>query len=167
MKSTGHRLATFLAAFVLISAVAAGQTLQLEKTITASGGGTSTGGSLTMESTAGQPSAGGVLTGASGTAYIGFWTPDLAPTAAGVSVSGRATSAGQGLANIIVTLANANGDIWMARTGPFGYYRFDQVPVGNTYLLTASSKQYLFSNSPRVISVHDEISDMDLIAIEP
>lgn len=168
MRSTLRRLATSLGVLVLISAVATGQTLQLEKTVAANGGGTSAAGSLTIESTSGQPFAGGFLTGPRGSSYIGFWTPQFAPTAAGVTVSGRATTmAGHGLTNITVTLANANGEVWIARTSSFGYYRLEMVPAGNTYLLTASAKRYVFSNSPRVISVDDEISDLDLVAIEP
>ena len=168
MKNARRRFATFLGVFVLMSAIAYTQTLQLEESVAVSGGGTSAGGSLTMLITIGQPFAGGFLNSERHRAYIGFWTPQLSPTAANVAVSGRVrTKAGQGLANITITLANANGDIWIARTGSFGYYRFEQIPTGNTYMLTAFSKRYTFSNSPGVISVGDEVSDLDIVAIDP
>ncbi|MCA1622624.1 MAG: carboxypeptidase-like regulatory domain-containing protein [Acidobacteria bacterium] len=49
-------------------------------------------------------------------------------------------------------------------TNPFGYFRFEEVPVGETYIFTVSSKRYRFT--PQVISVNDEISEL-IFTAEP
>jgi hypothetical protein len=90
-----------------------------------------------------------------------------APTAAGVSVSGRVmTVNGIGLRNVTVKLADQHGASRSAITSAFGYYRFDDVQVGATYIISASSKQYRFA--PQIISVADEITELNLVPeVEP
>lgn len=91
----------------------------------------------------------------------GLWqVPALAPTAATVSIGGRVlTPAGYGLTNAIVSLADSAGNIRTARSSSFGYYRFDQVPVGETYVVSVSSKRYNFT--PQVVSLFEEITDLN------
>ncbi|MGH9947020.1 MAG: beta strand repeat-containing protein [Pyrinomonadaceae bacterium] len=87
----------------------------------------------------------------------------LMTTAAGVSVSGRVLSAdGRGVRNAAVILSDAQGGIRRSLTSTFGYYRFDDVLVGQTYILSVSSKRYTFT--PRVLSVVDELADVDFVA---
>jgi Carboxypeptidase regulatory-like domain len=87
---------------------------------------------------------------------------NLSPTSANVSVSGRVLSpTGLGVRGAVVTMTGPNGIERRAVTGSFGYYSFDDVAVGDTYLMTASSKQYQFA--PRVLSVPDELANVDLI----
>lgn len=84
------------------------------------------------------------------------------PTAANSSVAGRVrTMNGSGLKNAIVNLTDASGITRSAVTGPFGYYRFDDVPSGVVYTVSVSSK--LYSYVPRVISVGDDIADLDFV----
>ncbi len=86
----------------------------------------------------------------------------LIPSAAEVLVSGRVlTLDGRGLRNAIVWLTDIQGAVRSARTSTFGYFRFEDVPVGETYVIGVSSKQYRFT--PRIIAVSDEISDLILI----
>ncbi len=86
-----------------------------------------------------------------------------APTAANVSVSGRVvSSSGRGISNGIVTSTDQNGEVRTARTNSFGYYRFNEVEVGQTYVLNVRHKRYQFS--PRVVSVSEDISGFDFIA---
>ena len=94
----------------------------------------------------------------------GMWQiPVLAPSAANVSVSGRIlTSDGRGVRNAVVRLTNANGVIRTAKTSSFGYYRFDDVEVGNTYIMGVSSKRYTFAS--QVVSVSDNLTGVDFIA---
>jgi hypothetical protein len=40
-----------------------------------------------------------------------------------------------------------------------GYYRFDEVEAGQTYLLSVSSKHYEFE--PKVIFVIEDLTDVD------
>ena len=54
------------------------------------------------------------------------------------------------------------GSTRTARTASFGYYRFDDVEAGQTYVVGVASKRYVFI--PRTISVADELTDFDLVA---
>ncbi|MBC7900529.1 MAG: carboxypeptidase regulatory-like domain-containing protein [Saprospiraceae bacterium] len=80
-----------------------------------------------------------------------------------VSVSGRiTTSAGQGVANARVSITDSTGNIRAAITGPFGYYRFDNVATGGTYTVGVQSKRYTFT--PRTLLVNDNLTDVDFVA---
>jgi hypothetical protein len=90
----------------------------------------------------------------------------LVPTAANVSVSGRVlTSDGRGIRNAIVVLTDQNGVTRTARSSSFGYYGFDGVQAGGTYVMSVSSKRYVFN--PRVVSVSDELTGVDFVADPP
>lgn len=89
----------------------------------------------------------------------------LAPTAASVSVSGRVRTAnGIGISSARVTLIAPNGESRYSGTSTFGYYHFNDVPVGNTYIISVSSKRYSFSQPTVVQSVLEEISNLDFVA---
>ncbi len=86
----------------------------------------------------------------------------LAPTAASVSVSGRVRSpTGKGLTNTFVTMTASNGESRSIRTNSFGYYRFTDVGVGETYVFDIKSKQFQFT--PQVVSVADELTELNFI----
>ncbi len=121
-------------------------------------------GAKTVSTTGGQTVAGGHPSGGSFKIDSGFWTPnDLAPSAAGVSVSGRITVAsGAGLRNALVVLTDPNGGWRTVITGPFGYYRFDDVEAGHTYILTVTSKRYQFAS--RLLNIVEDLADVDLNA---
>lgn len=90
---------------------------------------------------------------------------DLVPSAATVTVSGRvATSDGQGITRAIITLTNAAGVSRNVLTNQFGYYRIDEVAVGETYTVSANSRKYFFANSPRLVTVNDELTNLDFTA---
>ncbi|MBS1793133.1 MAG: S8 family serine peptidase [Acidobacteria bacterium] len=78
----------------------------------------------------------------------------MAPSAAGVSVSGRITLDGRGVPGIIVKMADDGGAVVTARTNSFGYYRFDGVATGRTYTFQAAGKSHIFE--PRILTVLDE-----------
>ena len=89
--------------------------------------------------------------------------PCLAPTAASVTVAGRVVSSnGRSVSKAFVKLTNSNGETRIALTNPFGYYRFYDVEVGTTYILSAVSKQYRFD--PQVVTVLEEMENFDFIA---
>ena len=93
--------------------------------------------------------------------YIG----DFAPTAAEVSVGGRVTiSKNRELSNAVVYLTDSNGATRSARTNQFGYYRFNEVESGETYMLNVSSKRFTFV--PQIVSVMDEINNLNFAAEE-
>lgn len=86
-------------------------------------------------------------------------------SAAGVSVSGRVTTAtGNGISKVRVTLASASGATTTALTNAFGYYSFEEVTAGQTYVVSVSSKGYQFSEPVRIVNVGDTISDMNFVA---
>jgi hypothetical protein len=87
----------------------------------------------------------------------------LAPTAANVSVAGRVfTPDGRGLMNAVVNITDANGTTRTTRTGSFGFFRFDNVQAGQTYVLTVNSKSYSFA--PQVIMVQDDVTELHFTA---
>lgn len=88
-----------------------------------------------------------------------------APVAAQVSIGGRVmTSDGQGISKASVTFSDANGMTRTAITNGFGYYRFDNVQVGATYVLSAASKRYQFSQSQQVMFIEDAKDDINFVA---
>lgn len=89
----------------------------------------------------------------------------FAPTAAVVPVAGRIQAAdGRGIRNVVVTLTNANGQSVSTRTGAFGYYRFEDVEVGQSITVSVRAKRFTFSQPTRVISLEDAIEDLDFTA---
>ncbi len=86
------------------------------------------------------------------------------PTAASVSVSGRVLSAknSRGVPNATVQLSDQNGNVRTARTNSFGYYFFNNVEVGQTFVINANHKRYQFD--PRIIAVTEELSSLDITA---
>lgn len=86
-------------------------------------------------------------------------------TAANVSVSGRVLTAnGRGIANTRVSATDENGNTRTVLTNPFGFYRFADLPTGQTYTLQAQSKRYQFTNAAQVLSVNGELSEMNFTA---
>lgn len=77
-----------------------------------------------------------------------------APTAAEVTVSGRvANYRGRGISGAIVRMTDGGGVVRWARTTSFGYYRFDNVASGETYVFTVKAKRYEFGQPTLVLYV--------------
>ncbi|MGI8884267.1 MAG: carboxypeptidase-like regulatory domain-containing protein, partial [Pyrinomonadaceae bacterium] len=57
-----------------------------------------------------------------------------------------------------------NGEVRYALTNSFGYYRFNDIPAGETYIITARHKRYVFV--PQLINFGENISEL-LITAEP
>ncbi|MBC7898438.1 MAG: carboxypeptidase regulatory-like domain-containing protein, partial [Saprospiraceae bacterium] len=88
-----------------------------------------------------------------------------APTAASVAVGGRVTNSnGGGIRNAIVTLTAPNGSTRQVRTGAFGYYRFEGVQAGETYIIGITAKRFTFGQPTIVIAVLDEVTGLDFTA---
>lgn len=51
-------------------------------------------------------------------------------------------------------------------TNPFVYYKFDEVPAGETYIISVNHKKYQFSPSTRVLNVLEDLSDVNFTANE-
>lgn len=90
----------------------------------------------------------------------------IGATAAEVTVAGRVlTAGGRGLRNATVTMTDANGNARSTRANAFGYFRFDEVAAGQTYVFQVSAKGYTFA--PQVVTVNDEITDLSVTAQTP
>ena len=92
------------------------------------------------------------------------WTlAQAAPTAATVSVGGRVeTSAnGYGLSNAIIELTEQNGQTRQTKSNSFGYFRFDEVETGKTYIISVRHRRYTFA--PQVINVIENMTNLALI----
>ncbi len=83
--------------------------------------------------------------------------------AVAVSVSGRVTSStGQSVAWARVFMNDGQGNIRVALTNPFGYYRFLNVNSGATYTMGVSSKEFTFAS--RQVTVNDNLTDVNFTA---
>ena len=144
------------------TAAQSGGAFTIEKSVISSGGGTVSGGTITVENTVGQPSA-GLSQNPPFILFGGFITPSLAPTAANVSVSGKVfTETGQGIANAKVTLTDENGESRTVYTSAFGYFEFEAVAAGQTYIFQVRSRRYRFA--PQVVNVTEDIQEMNFTA---
>ena len=146
----------------------AGSPYDLSHAVIAGGGGSeSPGGTFKVAGTIGQNLAGGLSTGGSYSLLGGFWSPPpLAPTAASVYVSGRIrTAEGGGITNVRVILTDAmTSETFAALSSSLGYYRFEEIAVGRTYILSVSSKRYTFDPATRLLIIVDELTDEDFTA---
>lgn len=89
----------------------------------------------------------------------------LAPTAANVTLGGRVHSvSGLGIFGVRVTLTDSAGMSRSVMTNPFGYYGFNDITAGQSYILTVSNKRVTFSNPTRVVTVNDNLSDEDFVS---
>jgi hypothetical protein len=87
------------------------------------------------------------------------------PTAANVSIGGRVlTATGRGIRNVRVTLTDSSGATRTTLTNPFGFYRFDDVAAGETYIISVSHKRYRFNQSTRVQTIVEELNELDFVA---
>lgn len=104
--------------------------------------------------------------GGTGQISGGWGIEFLAPTAASATISGRVLTAnGQPIRNAKVTITgNTLIEPLRATTGSFGYYSFDGLQVGETYVVTVASKRFTFAVPSRVISLIDNVADADFIA---
>lgn len=153
-----------LIAVLSLSFIAAAQTggqFAVTQSVIANGGAQSNGGNFGVVGTTAQANAGTDSGGGQFAVKGGFWQPFFAPTAAQVSVGGRVLTAnGLGIRNARVTMTNQNGQTQIALTSTFGYFRFEEVPVGEPYIFTVHSKRFTFSNPTFVLMVNENIGDI-------
>jgi hypothetical protein len=154
--------------------VAAGGDFTLEQDVVAGGGNEAndlTGTLIKVEGTIGQNAVGTKFSGGEFTLLGGFWQPaDPAPTAAGVTVSGRVVSdAGQtqntgnlqGVPNAILMLT---GGLLTApravRTNQLGNFTFEGIEPGHFYVLRVWHRVYLFSEDTQWFTLTENLSNV-------
>ena len=85
---------------------------------------------------------------------------NIAPNAATVSVSGRVLSKkGSSISRAAVMLTDSHGSVKRYVTGAFGFYRFDGVVVGETYIISVSSKRYHFD--AQVLNITEDVEELN------
>lgn len=95
---------------------------------------------------------------------VAFTCTPFVPTAAGAVVSGRVIdSDGRPIRRAIITFTADSGSIRTARTNQFGYFRFDNVAVGQTYLFEITAKRQQFV--PQAITVQDDLTGLTFTAL--
>jgi CSLREA domain-containing protein len=95
---------------------------------------------------------------------IGSFEFAAAPTAATAVVGGRAMSLRKrGISNARITLTDASGNIRMVMTNSFGYYRFEDVEAGSTYIITATAKNFTFPEQSQVLYVTGDTDSIDFL----
>jgi len=91
----------------------------------------------------------------------------FAPTAAAVTISGRvANNANLGVRGIELLLTDpSTGETRSVRTNYFGRYAFNDVPVGRTYVIVATSnKKYQILDATRTFTLNDDMTGLNFIA---
>jgi len=97
-------------------------------------------------------------------------TPSVTPTPSPtpvvlVTVSGRVlTPDGRGINGATVIMFDSSNNQHRVRTNSFGSYRIDAVAAGQTYLLVASAKRYIFQNQN--IQPMGDLANIDFTGIE-
>jgi hypothetical protein len=91
----------------------------------------------------------------------------LNPTASTADVGGRIVNEfGHGVSNVLMRLVDTDsGESRYAYTSTFGYYRFEDVPVGTNYIIEPSSKQYGFKPNSQFFFHQEEQTNIDFIAL--
>jgi hypothetical protein len=158
-------LVAVVALFASGAAAQSGGQFTIEQTVIAAGGATiSSGGGLKLAGTTGQSIAGQKAANQPFSLHAGFWTAQaFTPTAAMVNLGGRVLTVNGGIRNVSVVLTMPDGSVRTTVSSTFGYYSFDNIPSGQTYILTANSKRFVFANPTQVITLFDERGDVDFI----
>jgi Lamin Tail Domain len=104
---------------------------------------------------------------ATGTANDATVTPILSPTAGHSSLSGRIiTPDGNGVKGVYVRIMGGSLDSpRIAITSPFGHYEFEDLQVGESYVVSVVSKSYAFETSVLVVTLNDQVTDADFRVI--
>ncbi|MBA3631773.1 MAG: carboxypeptidase regulatory-like domain-containing protein [Acidobacteria bacterium] len=107
------------------------------------------------------------FSGGSGAQDRSLRVSQLAPTAATAMVSGRIRDVnGKSVSRVTITLTNlSNGEAFTTRTNLFGRYTFEDMPTGQNYLISASSKRHVFSLNEVVINLLEDLTDANFTAI--
>jgi hypothetical protein len=89
----------------------------------------------------------------------------LLPTAAPASVGGRITDAfGNGIGRVSLQIVSPTGTFTATTsTNVFGYFEFENVPTGLTYIITPRSKLFSFSPERLVYSHLDEVTNLSFL----
>lgn len=97
-----------------------------------------------------------------------FTNVQFTPTAANVSISGRALRSDlRGASGATVTILDATtGQMRYSRTNTFGYYTFDEIEIGKVYVVSISHKQIQFAPESQTVSISEDLRGLDFIQVQ-
>lgn len=82
-------------------------------------------------------------------------------TAAHAQLSGRVvTASGMGIGRVVISMTDNGGVSRVAITNPFGYFTFDDVTTGQTYFVSARSKEYQFVQPTQTVTLQDDLASL-------
>lgn len=82
-----------------------------------------------------------------------------------LQLSGRVlTPTGLGIRSAVVRMTLDDGSVRTSTTSSFGVYAFSNVPIGASFVLSASAKRYRFA--PKSLQLFASQSDVDFIGLE-
>ena len=86
-------------------------------------------------------------------------------TAAGAVISGRIlTERGRGISRVTVTVLDTNTlESRSVRTNAFGYFNMQEMPVGDFYIISVSSKGYWFVNNNQGLTLTENLTNLQII----
>lgn len=86
-------------------------------------------------------------------------------TGAGVRIGGRVTTpVGRPVYRALVTMYDSTGNSRTATTNPFGFYYFEDVEVGETYIFALSAKNCRFSQSTQMFYAIENYDSLNFVA---
>jgi hypothetical protein len=165
----GNSLCVLFGAAAMLSPInshgQSGTTFEITQSVIAAGGGTSTAGNFSLESTIGQSVTPASSSNGIYTVSGGFWfAPTLAPTAASVFISGRVlTPDGAGLRNARVTMTDQRGGLRTVLTASFGYFSFADVAAGEIYVFAVESKNFVYA--PQALLIDEDLNGLEFTAL--
>ena len=74
------------------------------------------------------------------------------------------TSYGHPIRDAVVTMQDADGTSRTFSTNTAGYYRFDGLQVGETYVVSVRSVRYRFATPTMVVDLFDNVTDLNFIS---
>ena len=152
-----------------LAATQSGGQYSVSQSVIAGGGAASDdgpGGQFTLTGTIGQSVVGARSFGSIYRIQSGFWHYDLAPTSASVSIVGRVVSeTGEPVDRAAVRMTNSRGATLTALTNPFGYFIFEDIPVGESYVIEYSARNFL--SGSQIIVPMDDVSDLKIVIFRP
>lgn len=124
------------------------------------------------DSTGGQQEAGGlgfedciIATLNNGNNVFKFLNDKLEPTAAGADIAGRVfANNGRAISRAIVTVFNTNTlESRSVTTNRYGYFDFQEMTVGDFYLISVNSKGYWFASNNQGIGLTENLTELTFI----
>ena len=170
--TSGRLFVAALSILLVYSSIATAQSgsdFSLSQIVITPAGEKSTVEFFVLDSTTAQPAASGRMSGEAFTLTPGFWTfTPQSPTAADAYVGGRVIAAdGTGISYARLVMIGPSGEARSALSSPLGYYRFDNVLVGQSYVISISSRRHTFSTPSIVVMVLEDLADANFYADPP